>query len=358
MATTTSPGKSARLASLDILRGFDLFMLVFLQPILISAGGCYNEEWYQNLLWHFDHETWQGFRAWDLVMPLFLFMTGAAMPFSFAKYHKGIPRTAAWRHILWRVAVLWILGMLVQGNLLLLDITRLLPYTNTLQAIAAGYLIGSILILYFSPRTQLYLTLALLLLYSLPMSLCGDFSPTGNFAYKVDLAILGDLRGDVTYTWIWSSLTFAVTVMMGSFATRIIKHRHHATTRLMTIGAAMIALGLLWNFETPIIKRIWSGSMTIYSGGLCFILLGIAYYIIDVRKYSKGLNWLKIYGMNSITAYILGEVVNFRSIPASLTFGLEPYIGCWYQTWLTTANYLIVMAILWYMYKTKIFVKI
>lgn len=154
MATTTSPGKSARLASLDILRGFDLFMLVFLQPILISAGGCCNAEWYQNLLWHFDHETWQGFRAWDLVMPLFLFMTGAAMPFSFAKYHKGIPRTAAWRHILWRVAVLWILGMLVQGNLLLLDITSLLPYTNTLQAIAAGYLIGSILILYFSPRTQ------------------------------------------------------------------------------------------------------------------------------------------------------------------------------------------------------------
>lgn len=50
------------------------------------------------------------------------------------------------------------------------------------------------------------------------MMLCGDFSPEGNFAYKVDLMLLGRFRGDPTYTWIWSSLTFAVTVMLGTFA--------------------------------------------------------------------------------------------------------------------------------------------
>ena len=46
--------------------------------------------------------------------------------------------------------------------------------------------------------------------------------------------------------------------------------------------------------------------------------------------------------MNSITAYILGEVINFRCIAASVSYGLEQYLGGYYQVWLSFANYLIV----------------
>ena len=92
--------------------------------------------------------------------------------------------------------------------------------------------------------------------------------------------------------------------------------------------------------------------MTLFSGGLCFLLMGIFYYWIDYKGHSNGLNWLKIYGMNSITAYILGEVVNFRCIADFC----QLWVGTVYwettmQLWLSFANYLIVFLILRMMYK-------
>lgn len=89
-----------RLASLDILRGADLFLLVFLQPVLIAVGTQADIPWLNEILYHFDHESWEGFRFWDLVMPLFLFMTGVSMPFSLAKYRTAEDKSAVWRKIL------------------------------------------------------------------------------------------------------------------------------------------------------------------------------------------------------------------------------------------------------------------
>ena len=77
---------SIRLASLDILRGFDLFLLVFFQPVFVALARQMNMSFLDSILYQFDYEVWEGFRFWDLVMPLFLFMTGASMPFSLSKY--------------------------------------------------------------------------------------------------------------------------------------------------------------------------------------------------------------------------------------------------------------------------------
>lgn len=65
---------SSRLASLDILRGLTLFLLVFFQPVLWALLSPVDADWSRAVLHHFDHEVWEGFRFWDLVMPLFLFM--------------------------------------------------------------------------------------------------------------------------------------------------------------------------------------------------------------------------------------------------------------------------------------------
>ncbi len=85
----------------------------------------------------------------DLVMPLFLFMVGAAMPFSFDKYIHGNDKSAIYKKIARRFVILFILGMVVQGNLLSLDLKEIRIYTNTLQAIAVGYLIAAMLICIF-----------------------------------------------------------------------------------------------------------------------------------------------------------------------------------------------------------------
>lgn len=366
-----------RLESLDILRGFDMFLLVFFQPVFLAVARCLGVPWLDAVAYQLDHESWAGFRFWDLVMPLFLFMTGASMPFAFGrKIAEGRVRSL-WPGILRRVALLFILGMVVQGNLLSLDTRQLRLYSNTLQAIAAGYLIASVIILNLKTRWQIVATAALLLIYWIPMTFMGDFTPEGNFAEAVDRAVLGRFRDGVyfdeigswhfsswyTYTWIWSSLTFGVTVMLGAFCGSIIRNGRATprptAIRLLVIGVVLVAAGLLWNLQMPIIKRLWTASMTLYAGGWCFILMAVFYWVIDGMGFSSRVSWLKIYGMNSITAYVLGEVVNFRSIPESLSYGLKPILGpeC-YSAWITFANYLIVFLILLVMYRRRIFIKL
>ena len=375
MNTPLSP-VSGRLASLDILRGFDLFLLVFFQPVFVALGPRLNFPWLNDILYQFDHESWIGFRFWDLVMPLFLFMTGASMPFSFSKFKNAPNKWPVYRKIIKRFVLLFIFGMIVQGNLLGLNPDSLYLYSNTLQAIATGYLIAAIILLHCSFRYQVLITLLLLLLYWIPMTFFGDFTPGGNFAEKVDRLVLGQFRDGVywgedgnwhfspyyTYTWIWSSLTFGVTVMLGTFAGKIMKegkeNRKGVVRLLLLLGIVLIGVSLLWSLQMPIIKRLWTCSMTLFSGGLCFLLMGLFYYWIDYKEHTYGLDWLKIYGMNSITAYILGEVVNFRCIAASISYGLEQFLGNYYSVWLSFANYLIVFFILQMMYKHRIFLKI
>ena len=368
---------SIRLASLDILRGFDLFLLIFFQPVFVALARQMNMPFLDSILYQFDHEVWEGFRFWDLVMPLFLFMTGASMPFSLSKY---IGTTGSYwpvyRRILKRVFLLFIFGMIVQGNLLGLDSSHIYLYSNTLQSIAVGYFIAAVIQLHFSFRWQIGITLLLLFIYWIPMTFLGDFTPAGNFAEQVDRCVLGRFRDGVfwnedgtwsfspyyNYTWIWSSLTFGVTVMLGAFAGKIMKegkaNRKKVVQTLSVIGVLLVGLAMLWSLQMPIIKRLWTGSMTLLSGGYCFLLMALFYYWIDYKGHSRGLNWLKVYGMNSITAYLLGEVVNFRCIADSVSYGLKQYIGDYYPVWLTFANYLILFFLLRMMYKRGLFLKV
>lgn len=353
---------SGRLASLDILRGFDLFLLVFFQPVLVALGRQADIPLLDPVLYQLDHCVWEGFRFWDLVMPLFLFMSGVAMPFSFAKYKAGTDKFAVYRRIGKRFILLFVLGMAVQGNLLGFDFQHIYFYNNTLQAIASGYLIASVLLLHCNFRKQLIAVSLLLLIYWIPMTFAGDFSPEGNFANRLDAYVLGRFRGDPSYSWIWSSLTFGVTVMLGTFAGQLMKcgneHRGRTVGRLLLIGVALTGLGWLWGLQMPIIKRIWTCSMTLFSGGICFLLMGVFYYVVDYKGYSYGLNWLKIYGMNSIAAYILGEAVNFRSVAHSVFYGLENHLGAYYSVWLSFVNFFIVFMILRHLYKARIYLKI
>lgn len=373
---TTTPITSTRLASLDILRGVDLFFLVFLQPVVTALGKQIDNPFLNHLLSQFNHKAWIGFSFWDLVMPLFLFMAGASMPFSFAKYKENPHKGAIYRKIVKRFLLLFILGAIVQGNLLGLNPNDIHIYTNTLQAIATGYLISALILLHCSIRGQIVVTLILLLAYWLPMTFLGDFTPEGNFAEKVDRLVLGGFRDgahwnadgscsfspDYTYTWVLSSLTFGVTVMLGTFAGSIMKagkeNRKRVVQTLLIIGVALIGTSLLWSLQMPIIKRLWTCSMTLFSGGLCFLLMALFYYWIDYKGRTRGFNWLKIYGMNAITAYMLGEVINFRCIAESVSYGLEPYLANYYPVWLSFVNYFIVFLILRMMYKQKLFLKI
>ncbi|WP_313259533.1 DUF5009 domain-containing protein [Sphingobacterium sp.] len=366
---------SQRLESLDILRGLDLFLLVFLQPVLMSVGQIWDNPAYHSMLTQFEHEAWEGFRLWDLIMPLFLFMTGITIPFSLDR-KIGNDSPEVYRHIIRRFLILWIIGMIVQGNLLAFDWKVLRLYSNTLQAIATGYLITSLAYLHFSFKKLIGMGLSLLIIYSIPMSTWGGYEPNYNFAIYLDKMFLQNFMDGVKwqgdewvfsehyqYTWIWSSLTFIVTVLMGCLTGKVIKDGkdkdpNGTTVKLIIAGVICIAVSLIWQFQQPIIKKIWTGSMTLFSGGICILLMAIFYYVIDVKQIKMPFRWLKVYGMNSIVAYGLAEVIDFRSLVHSLTFGLEKHYEEYAHLILTVGNYSIVLLILIFLYKRGIFVKI
>lgn len=379
MKTENQPFK--RLESLDALRGFDLFFLVALGPLMSSMAHAANAGWLNDSMWIFRHVAWEGFSPWDLIMPLFLFMSGISMPFALSRFKAEGNKKALYRRLVKRIVLLWVFGMMCQGNLLGLNPDEIYLYSNTLQAIAAGYLITALLFLFTSRRTQMIAAAALLLTYWALMQFVsidgyggGNYTPTGNLAEWVDRVVLGRFRdgaqvidGQVVmasgyyYTWILSSLNFGVTVLTGLFAGYIAKDKIDEAKKLKLyfgIGAVMVAAGWLWNFQMPVIKTIWTSSMVLVSSGYCFLLMGLFYYWIDYKGHRKGITWLKVYGMNSIVAYMLANVINFRCIGSSLFYGLEQYMGNYYSFLLSLWNVGVIYLILWVLYKKKIFLKV
>lgn len=371
-----------RLASLDVLRGADLFFLVALGPIVNAIARASNWEWLDSSMWIFHHVEWEGFAPWDIIMPLFMFMSGITIPFALERYRRGegLAKEALWR-IARRVVVLWIFGMMVQGNLLALDPNRIYLYTNTLQAIAVGYAVAAVMYLFTRTRTQIVSAVVLLLAYWAAMEFIavdgfggGNYTPDGNLAEWVDRAVLGRWRDNATvvdgavvwgkgyhYTWILSSLTFAVTGLCGMLAGTILKSNKSDRERLTWLfggGIGMVAVAMLWSVWMPIIKIIWTSSMALYAAGVSFILMGIAYYFVDCKGYVRQTEWLKVYGMNSIAAYMLTQLINFRGVANSLLYGLEQYIGDWYAALLTLCQVGTIYLILWVMYRKKIFLKV
>ncbi len=375
-----------RLDSLDALRGFDLLCLLAVSKLMDALSDAIDKPWMENMMVCFRHEPWEGFSPWDLVMPLFMFMAGVAIPYSMERYRKPAlgeenRKGALYRRLARRIALLWLFGMIVQGNLLALDPHHIYLFTNTLQAIAVGYLFSALLFLHTGWKTQLGIAVGLLLAFWTCMEFFtfngfggGDYSPHGNLCEGIDMAVLGRFRdtaevvdGQVvvkeyyTYTWILSSLNFIVTVLSGVLAGELLRSKQSEGKKvamLIGVGLAMVALGWTWNSWHPVIKHIWTSSMVLVSSGYCFLLMGLFYYWIDCRSHNRHLTLLKVYGMNSITAYVVSHVVSFSSVSRSLFHGLEQYVGEYYGFVIQLSNVSILFLILYLMYKNRIFLRV
>jgi len=327
-----------RLESLDILRGLDMFFLTVLGPAVIMVFG-YSDT---GILGQFEHKVWEGFSMWDIIMPLFMFMSGATIAFSMSKYVRGdAPKSKALARIGRRVVCLWILGMAAQGHLLTFDFAKFNFFSNTLQSIAVGYAVSALLFLFCRNwKIQVSFGVLLLLIYWALMVFVGKgyYTPENNLCLRVDKAVLGAHRvPGSTYTWILSSITFIVTVLMGMLSGELLKgSSSRKSIILVGVGAACAALGWIWGIEHPVIKHIWTSSMTLVSGGYSMILLGFFHWLIDEKGLCrKALGWLKLFGMNALLAYMIKQL--------SPQFGLNQWLSiaimiavlllCWKKKW-------------------------
>ena len=358
-----------RVVSVDALRGFDMFWIIGGGTVFASLHKIFDApatEWIRTQL---RHVKWEGFRFEDLIMPLFLFIVGVVIPYSYRKrIDRGDSRLKIYAHLIKRTVILFILGMIAQGHLLKYDLAELHIYCNTLQAIAAGYLIASVLYLNFRLWGQIVITAALLLLFWALMMLipvpghgAGQLTPDGNLAIYIDKLVLGRFQDGTTYTWILSSLTFACTVMLGLFAGELLRAEISGFRKvffLVLLGAGSLGAGILWSYWFPIIKHIWTSSFVLYAGGLSYLLLAAFYLVIDVIGLQKWAFPFVVIGSNAIAVYMATHLFDFRTWSDIFRGPLYEHMGNWDDFVRALGGLLIVWLILLWMYKKKTFVKV
>ena len=317
-------GKSERLFSLDVLRGLDMLLLCVIAPMICEAGASFGFADHP-LLRQFDH-NWGGFTLYDLIMPLFIFMCGAAVPFALRKRLDADGRTTRsyWGHVLRRVVLLWVLGMVAQGNLLTFDPLRIHPYCNTLQTIAAGYLIAAAVMPLRRWRVRVAITVSLIAAYTLCMAFGGDYSKEGNFAHLVDKAVLGAILPAGSkcyppgaYAWWFPTLMFGFVTLVGMHSTEILTAKWGQWAKakaLLALGAGLLVGGLAAEWcGIPCNKMIMTTSFTLQATGWSVLLLDSLYVVTDIFRLRRGW-WLAIlYGQASLAAYVIGDI--FPQVP-------------------------------------------
>lgn len=387
---------SGRLASIDAYRGFVMLLMMgeVLEFAKVSAAVPGNSFW-AFLARHQNHVAWSGCVLHDMIQPSFSFLVGVALPFSLAR--RKAEGQLPWRltlHAFWRALILVLLGVFLRS-------TRF-PITNwtfedTLTQIGLGY--GFLYMLAWrSPRVQ-WTAFALILvgywlafaLYPLPgpnfdwaaIGLTAqDMHDTGfaahwdintNFAWAFDTWFLNLFPRVAPFTHNvggYSTLSFIPTLgtmILGLFAGDVLRGARRPIQKIAwfaAAGAIGVALGLVLDATgiCPSVKRIWTPSWTLFSGGICFLMLGAFYLLIDVWNRRAWAFALIVVGMNSIAAYMIAHLFDkfiAAALPRHLGWMWIKFAGPPYEPMILGAAVLLVeWAMLWWMYRRRIFLKV
>jgi len=359
--------KPARLMSLDALRGFDMFWIIgggaMFTGLARALGGPL-----EVLRPQFEHVRWEGLHFEDLIWPLFMFIVGVSIPLSIAKRQAaGAARRSLYLHAVRRAVILFVLGMVLQGGLLEWDLAKLHPCYSVLHGIAAGYLIAFAVAIELRPKMQCAVLAAFLLMYwaaleflPVPGIGAGDLTPDRNVAAWLDRLVLGRFHYGEN-TWFLSYPAFASSVLLGVLAGRLLMSPSSEKSKVAALagaGAACVAIGLLWSPVCPIIKLLWTSSFVLVAGGFGFLMLALFYWIIDVQGRRRWAFFFIVIGMNSIAVYVATSLFNFRQIGNIFVGSLLPRIRPWDSFVEASAAMAVVWMVLYWMYRTRTFVKL
>jgi heparan-alpha-glucosaminide N-acetyltransferase len=392
-----------RNVALDAYRG--LVMLLMMAEVLqfSRVAAAYPT----SLFWKFlsfnqTHVEWFGCSLHDTIQPGFSFLVGVALPYSIAsRIAKGAQFAQIFRHALWRSLVLVLLGVFLRS------MDRSMTYftfEDTLSQIGFGYpflfLLG-----YYSSRPgwakRVWAALAIILLgYWLLWALYPaapanfDWSTVGvssawnaqhnytgfaahwnknyNFGNRFDQWFLNLFPREHPFIYNeggYLTLSFIPTLgtmILGLIAGRWLREASPKIPmkRLLVAGISGIVLGLALHYShiCPVVKRIWTPSWTIFSGGICFLFLAAFSWVIDVKRFKKWAFPLVVIGMNSIAAYCIAHL--FESFfDSSLRIHLGPnffaFAGAGLEPFFHGAAMLLgYWLILFWMYRRKLFLKI
>lgn len=401
--STNAGSTGSRLQSLDALRGFDMFWIISGEGIFHSVANVvmakhslirnpadyriaatddlsFVEKAAVGISNQLHHSPWNGFTFYDLIFPLFIFIAGVSVPFSYRKKlsteatENKKPRRKMYERLIRRTLLLILLGMIVNGLLKWqgYEQTRL---ASVLGRIALALFFATLIYLNASRKVQIGWALFLLFGYWAAMALipvphfgAGVFTPEGNLEAYVDRLLLPGKLHRAVYDpeGILSTVPAVVTALLGVFTGTFLgapsngRSAAQKAAMLVAGGVALLVTGLLWNGAFPVNKNMWTSSFVLYAGGWSLLLFALFYWVIDVagfRKWSQPFVWI---GANSILIYIAAHgFINFEASAGYLFGGLIKLTPpAWQAVWLAVAIALIQVALLYFLYKRRWFLKI
>lgn len=364
-----------RLQSLDAFRGFTIATM-----IMVNTPGSWSY-----LYPPLAHADWHGCTPTDLVFPFFLFIVGVSMWFSFKKFDYQLSPSAV-QKIAKRAGLIFLIGLLLNAFPFYNTSLSELRILGVLQRIAIAFGLGAVVCLALKERQRLLIFSAVTLLayWGILYFFGGDapYELETNVVRQIDLALLG-----ADHLWqgkglafdpegLLSSLPAVVTVVFGFLTGQMIEQtpKEQLVSRCLTYGIPALALGWLWGFVFPINKSLWTSSYVLYTTGWALLVLSVFIWLMEVKGQKKWAAPLLVFGMNSLFAYILsmvwvkilwvitwtnpaGEVVSayewlFSAVLAPIAGNLNGSLL------FALLHILIFWAILWVLYRKRIFFKV
>ena len=335
-----------RVTAIDAFRGFTMILLIGEGFGILEMQ---DRAWARPLAAQFVHAEWEGLRFWDLIQPFFMFIVGAVIPWSLEK------RLAAgeklWPRVLRRSGLLVLWGLIARSIRAGRPVIDLI---NVLAQISFTYPVG-VAVGARSPNVQMAVALGLLMAHTVAYVAAGQpWTPGENLGEVIDRAIFGRNWGG-HYATI-NCVSSAANTVFGVVAGQLLRQR--ALRRLGQLSAALIIAGLALSPWIPIIKKIWTASFALLSGGLSMAALLVFWYLCEQRGWR--LRLLTMVGANSIFIYLFHEILE-----QWLTQTAKVFTGwgtAYWPDFLLAFNTLVVVAFqIWicvWLYRRNIFFKL
>ena len=270
----TPAPKSERLLSLDALRGFDLFWIVGGHGILLALFKLTEWGWLGAIDTQLKHVDWNGFQAYDLIFPLFLFMAGVSTPYSLTRRLTQGARGEVCRKIILRGLILVLLGIIYNNGLQWKGLENM-RFGSVLGRIGLAGMFAQLLFAFNfdAPKRLWYWLAGILLGYWAVMSFGhapgfapGDLTMEGNFASYVDRLLLpGKLhKGIHDPEGLLAVIPAIGNALLGILAGLWLRRSAEEVSGdrkavgLAIAGLALLVLGGLWSFVFPLNKNLWT----------------------------------------------------------------------------------------------------
>jgi len=368
--TRTTPKE--RLLSLDTLRGFDMVMLMAGCGIIATLADATGWGWLRAVAMQTEHVEWEGFRFYDLIFPLFMFVSGVAIPYAIqSKLEKGMERSRLLKKIAIRLVALFGLGLLYNGA------TQRgftdLRYASVLFQIGFGYFFAALIFLYSrSIKLPIVWLVHILVIVSIlqlfipiPGYGAGSFEPAGTINAWLDQRLIpGRLYDGVFDPEGFLCMVSAIAVtLMGGLAGYVIRNNPMAPARkslyIGIAGLGLILVALMLSPVYPIIKKMWTVPYVLLAAGISAVLLSLFYYVIDVRGSRNWTLFFRVFGMNSITIYVGARIVSFSGISRFFLNWISVHFSeAWGDVFVAMGVLVIEWGVLYFLYKKQIFLRV